>query len=323
MAEQQHGVVARGQLLEAGLTAGRIDGRVRAGRLPVVHRGVYLLGSLRGALPPPRWREMAAVLACGPGSAVSHESAGSLWDIRPPRDTERAVDVTVPGADRRRPGVRAHRVSALRPGDVTNLEGIPVTTAARTLLDLAAAVGTRALEQAVARAQRLDLVDGSEAEERLLALIRRGGLPSPETNLDLAGHEVDLLWRSAGVVVEVDGFAYHSARRSFEHDRRRDAELAARGVRVVRVTWRQLTEEPDALLARLARTLAHAETRSPALRPTGWRPAEGTQRPGRWMFAPSTSSWRRSCRRWNRRRPASGLSPRTPPAARARPTGSL
>jgi len=98
----------------------------------------------------------------------------------------------------------------------------------------------------------------SGAEERFLDLVRRGRLPQPETNVVVRGHEVDFLWRAERLVVEVDGFAFHASRRSFESDRRRDAELAAAGWRVVRVTWRQVVDEPHATLVCVAQALARA-----------------------------------------------------------------
>jgi very-short-patch-repair endonuclease len=96
----------------------------------------------------------------------------------------------------------------------------------------------------------------SEAERRLLELIRTAELPAPETNARIAGYEVDFVWHAQRLVVEVDGYAFHSMRSSFERDRRKDAELIARGWRVIRVTWRQLTEAPAALIATLATALA-------------------------------------------------------------------
>ena len=89
----------------------------------------------------------------------------------------------------------------------------------------------------------------------MLELIDMGGLPTPETNILVGESEVDFLWRSERVIAEVGGFAYHSSRREFENDRLRDCRLAAMGFRVVRVTWRQLTEEAHAVLVRLAQTL--------------------------------------------------------------------
>jgi very-short-patch-repair endonuclease len=96
----------------------------------------------------------------------------------------------------------------------------------------------------------------SEAERRLLALIRAAGLPPPRTNVHVGPYEVDFLWPAHRLVVEVDGFAFHSSRAAFERDRRRDADLQARGLRVTRVTWRQLEREPHAVVARLAAALA-------------------------------------------------------------------
>jgi very-short-patch-repair endonuclease len=288
---RQHGVVTRAQLLEVGLTSEMVDRRVRSRRLRPLHRGVYLHGALIGSLEPARAREMAAVLACGPGAVVSHRSAASLWELVAPRRRDH-IDVTIPGADRgRRPGIRPHRVTALAADEATELEGVPVTSPVRTLLDLAALVRPRTLEQALAEARRRELAaledvatalrragrkrgtralrrliagehipafTRSAAEERLLGLIRRGRLPPPETNVRVAGMEVDFVWRSHRVVVEVDGFAYHSSRRTFESDRRRDTRLAASGFQVLRVTWRQLMEEPAPLLVKLAQVLALA-----------------------------------------------------------------
>lgn len=292
MVSRQHGVVTRAQLLAAGLTPAIVDHRVRAGRLRPLHRGVYLHGLLMGPLVPPWAREMAAALACGPGAAVSHENAARLWGLLPAEPGRGPVHVTIPGADRgRRPGIRPHRVASLPDDERALLEGVPLTAPARTLVDIAGRVRPRALEQALAEAERNGLADlgdvaallerrphvrgaaalrrllascrepaltRSSAEEQLLALIRSGGLPAPETNVQVGGSEVDFLWRDAGVVVEVDGFAYHSSRRNFESDRRRDARLAARGLRVIRLTWRQLVDEPQAVLVRLAQILALA-----------------------------------------------------------------
>jgi very-short-patch-repair endonuclease len=98
----------------------------------------------------------------------------------------------------------------------------------------------------------------SEAEERMLALIRRAELPIPELNVRIGRYEVDFLWREQKLVVEVDGFRFHSSRSAFERDRLRDAELAAQGFHVLRVTWRQIVDTPEALVARIAMALARA-----------------------------------------------------------------
>ncbi|HZA90581.1 MAG TPA: DUF559 domain-containing protein [Solirubrobacterales bacterium] len=290
LAAGQHGVVTRSQLLEAGLRSGAIDWRMQAGRLRPLHRGVYLVGPVA----PPLAREMAAVLAAGPRAVVSHRTAASLWQLVPSLPDGRVVDVIVVGRNPSpRRGVRVHRVRSMGRDEVRTFKHVPITTPARTILDLAAEIPPRELEQAVAEAERRKLAEArhllalvaryprrhgtralnrmlkgggepaltrSEAEERFLALVRRAELPEPEANARLAGYEVDFLWRAARLVVEVDGFAYHSDRAAFERDRRRDAELAAGGHRVIRVTWRQIVDEPIAVAARIAQALASPGT---------------------------------------------------------------
>jgi very-short-patch-repair endonuclease len=284
LAAKQRGVITRAQLLELGLTRTTIDNWVKHSRLHPLYRGVFLLGHPR---PIAGARELAAVLACGRDAALSHLSAAGLWRLLPGREGD--VDVTVPGRNPgRKPGIRVHRVSALDPRDIRKLGEIAITSPARTILDLAAVVRARELEQALAeayarrlarrselvsllarrssrpgaRALRALLDDGtpaltrSQAEERLLALIRAAELPAPETNIRIGRHEVDFLWREQRLVVEVDGFAFHSSRSAFERDRRRDAELGMLGFRVTRITWRQIVNEPEALVARLAAALA-------------------------------------------------------------------
>jgi very-short-patch-repair endonuclease len=294
IAARQMGLVTRAQLRAAGIAADVIDRRVRANRLRQVHRGVYRVGPLVA----PRSRELAAVLACGPRAALSHRSAGALWELLPAADESAPIDISVSQGNRgRRPNIRVHRVS-LPAHDVTSLEGIPVTSVCRTVLDLAALLGARDLERVLAQAERQHHLDQptlqsiaanhagrpgapvlrallqnearpaltrSEAEERFLSLIRKAQLPAPETNVLAGEYEVDFLWRRERLVVEVDGFAFHSARQNFESDRRRDARLAARGLSVVRVTWRQLVQEPEAMVARLAQALARAGNSQPAI----------------------------------------------------------
>jgi very-short-patch-repair endonuclease len=235
--------------------------------------------------------QMAAVLACGESAVLSHRSAATLWDLLPRRSGTTRVDVTVAADRGRRPGVRVCRVRTLRADETTTHEGIPVTTVTRTLLDLAGLAEQRELERALAAAFDRDDTDRgallamlsrhagrtgakrlrallqsdtpaaltrSEAEERFLSLIRKAQLPAPATNVRVHGHEVDFYWRAERLVVEIDGFAFHSSATSFERDRHRDAKLAAAGVRVTRVTWRQLENEPEAVLVRLAQAIARS-----------------------------------------------------------------
>jgi very-short-patch-repair endonuclease len=232
-------------------------------------------------------REMAALLACGPGAALSHRTAAWIWRIL--ELANELIEVTVSRTNRNRPGLIVHRSRSLRPEDIRLHRGIPVTGPARTLLDLAEVVTARELERAFDRAiaQRLTTYPGmaaavqratghrgvravrdllarseepaitrSEAEERFLALTRDAGLPAPEVNAHVGGHMVDFLWADRRLVVEIDGYRFHSSRTAFERDRLRDAELNANGFRVIRITWRQLVEEPMAVIARLAQALA-------------------------------------------------------------------
>jgi very-short-patch-repair endonuclease len=284
LAARQYGVVTAQQLGQAGLGRHGVAHRVSTGWLKRLHRGVYFVGSVEPALARP----MAAVLAAGDGALLSHNPAAVLWGQRPPPAGE--LHVTVAGRNARgADGVQIHRVRCLHPSDVTRHHGIPVTSPARTLLDLAATVSPRDLQRAVEEAEILNLVtdhslDGqfrrypnhrgraaleqvtrteprltrSEAERRLLELIRDARLPEPETNATVLGYEVDFLWREQRLIVEVDGFAFHSTRAAFERDRRRDALLQDAGFRVLRVTWGQIADEPVALAVMLARATASA-----------------------------------------------------------------
>jgi very-short-patch-repair endonuclease len=290
LAVGQYGVVTRSQLLGAGVGASAITRRLKSGWLRQKHRGVYVVGPLE----PLEAREMAAVLACGPGALLSHVSAGSKWGLLGPASGLRPCDVGVFSAHRiRRPGIRVRRMVRFVPSDRATLRGIPVTAPGRTLVDLASILAGRELEQAVALAEREGLVTlgdlssmlmrhrgrpgipllrtlletgqspaltRSEAEERLLGLIREARLPMPETNVRIEPYEVDFLWAAEGIAVEVDGFRFHASRARFESDRRRDMDLATGGIHVVRLTWRQITGEPLATVARLAQALASART---------------------------------------------------------------
>jgi hypothetical protein len=286
-------VISVAQLLGLGLTTSTIHRWVKAGRLYRVHRGVYSI------VPPElltgNGRFMAAVLACGAGAVLSHRSAAALHELRP---TDRSgIDVTVPGRTRRiHQGIDLHRSVTLTPADVTTVEGIPCTTIARTVLDLAAVTPQRSVQRALDQAAILEKLDAnalqdqlqrnaktraarnlrtaldghlpgstptwSEFEERFLAACRDAGVPAPEVNawITLDDGEpairADFVWRAHKVVIETDGRRFHGTPRAFESDRRRDQRLTIAGWRVVRVTWSQLHEEPRRIQALIAGLLA-------------------------------------------------------------------
>jgi very-short-patch-repair endonuclease len=259
LADRRHGVVSRSLLLAAGFTARQIERRVQAGRLHAVLRGVYAVGhrvlTLEG-----RW--MAATLATG--GVLSHATAAAAWDLR--ATSSPLIHVTVPGdaGRKRRTGVRVHRSATLGAAATTTHRGIPITTPARTIVDLSRSLAGRALEQVVDRADQRGLIDfdhlrqanpaslravlqsyrpaptRSELEERFLRLCDDHGIPRPETNTRIEGLEVDFVWRDRRLIVEVDGYAYHRSPASFERDRERDVTLKIAGWDVLRFTWGQI-----------------------------------------------------------------------------------
>jgi very-short-patch-repair endonuclease len=283
LARRQHGLVSRAQLIGMGVGRGAIAHRLQTGSLHPVRRGVYAVG--HRALPP-RAHLMAAVLACGPGAVLSHASAAALWGIRPSAATR--VDVTVADRRRSRAGIRVHR-APLPPEQVTVIDGIPVTTIERTIVDLAAVLRTDGLRRAMDAAEtaRLpdwrivdELVDAghgrrgiralrairaenaigmrvtrSELERDFLDLLRRHDLPLPETNVLVEGLEVDCVWREHRLIVELDSRRHHAVTEAFERDRRRDRVLTTAGWRVVRITHRQQRYEGTAVAADLRRLM--------------------------------------------------------------------
>lgn len=288
-ASRQHGVVARHQLVAAGVPEYVIDHRLKRGRLRPIHRGVYGLGRLRS----PHAAEMAAVLAGGDGALLSYRSAASLWNHLPRRPADAPVEVSTPGRHvQSRPGLRMHRIGPIQDDEATSLHRIPITTPARTLLDLAMVLSAHELERALAGALRdgveehrlLELLaryparagapllrsllgeenlilTRSHAEDVFLATLDRGGLPKPETNVWIRGFEVDFFFRAARLIVEIDGFTYHSSPTAIERDHNRDQLLYLAGYDVIRFTWKQLDQHPDRVLAKVAGALARAEAR--------------------------------------------------------------
>lgn len=287
LAERQHGVVARRQLIAAGMDAERIRRWREGGRLVGQRRGVYSLGH---ALLTLEGRWMAAVLACGPVALLSHGSGAALWGLRPPGGT--AIDVTIRSGGRRTPGqgVRIHRSVVAGEAFGTVERGIPVTSVAWTLLDLAAAVRPHVLRRAVEEADRRELLDVRAIDRALIASPRRAGstalrailadmarhgitrtrsdveakllqicldhdLPRPQVNHYDNGVEVDFRWPRHRLVVEVDGWAYHRGRAAFATDRARDRRALASGWRVARFTAVEVLREPRSVARELGRLL--------------------------------------------------------------------
>lgn len=269
LAGRQHGVISLGQLLGLGLNRRAIESRVRRKRLLRLHRGVYTVGHT--ALTH-NAHLIAAVYACGSGAVLSHRSAAGKQGLV--TWSPRRIDVTVCGARAGREGIAVHRSRLVHPDERTTVDRIPVTTVARTLVDLAEVLNDRQLTSAVRRAEILKTFDlraieatierlpgrkgrhrlnrvlvafkpdphllRSRAEHRLKALCTEHRLPMPQFNANVAGYEVDVYWPEAKLVLEFDGAETHQTRFAFHNDRRRDRALAAEGIQVARVTWPDL-----------------------------------------------------------------------------------
>jgi predicted transcriptional regulator of viral defense system len=278
LAERQHGNVALRQLTALGLSRQAVALRVRKGRLHRVHAGVFAVGH---ALLTSHGRWMAAVLACGESAVLSHGSAANLWGIR---DTARAkIDVTTPlPTGHRRPGIASHRSRVLTPADVTAEDGIPCTTVARTLADIAGRLGDAGIRSAIHRAEKLRLFDGAEVygvldrlpnrrgagrlraildrwgavdsltrsdlELIFLDLCRAAGIPLPRVNEDVEGLKCDFVWWAQRLIIETDG-GDHATRITRARDAHRHQALTLAGWRVVHFTWGQVVHDPHVTAA--------------------------------------------------------------------------
>ena len=286
LAGNQHGVVAGRQLAELGLSANAARKRVASGRLHRVHRGVFSVGH---ALLTQRGRFMAAVLACGPEAWASHYCSGVLYELG--LGERRLIDVTTTCArGRALAGIRAHTSETLTADDVDIIDGIPCTSLARTLLDIAEDGTRREVERALDRAEQARILDmraiddvlarangrrgakllcavlaehrvGStltrnKLEEAYLRIARDVGIPPDSVNEWIAfpdggGAEADFVYRTKRLIVETDGRDPHTIRKAFKSDRVRDQRLMLLGWRVVRLPWQQVMFEPADVAATL------------------------------------------------------------------------
>jgi Transcriptional regulator, AbiEi antitoxin/Protein of unknown function (DUF559) len=280
LATRQHGVVSRAQLESLGISRSAISRWVAVGRLHRIHPGVYSVGHSALSLDA---RLQAAWLYAGSGAAFSHTTAAWLWRVID--DEPKRIHLTVPGRRSSLPGVRLHHSRRL---EIIDCRGLPVTTVARTLLDLASLVSPRQLRRALAEADYWRLLDpveldsvlgkgrrGSRAlraawdahlpqlaktlsalEEGFLDLCEQAGIPIPEVNGRVGRMRVDALRREHRVAVELDGAAAHASWAQIKRDRRREMVLRAKGFQIVRYTWDQVSGRPDEVAADLRRMLA-------------------------------------------------------------------
>lgn len=283
-------MVATRQLARLGYGKSSVAKAAKVGRLHRVHRGVYIVGHRRLS-----WhgRCMAAVLAASP-SVASHLSAGWLWGLL--RSRPGTLHVTCSKGRRAKRPFVVHRAHLL-PVDRATRDGIPVTSLARTILDLAGASRPQTVARHIERADELKIFDVREMRElldrsnghrgvgkvraaldsyrpeaaftrsglerRFLELVRDAGLPEPAMNSFVAGHEIDAYWEAERFGVELDVYATHGSRLSFEEDRVRDDELLLAGVETTRVTGRRLDREPGAVVAAVRRHLRRRASAAP------------------------------------------------------------
>lgn len=294
LAARQHGVLSLRQLVALGLSRRAVQGRIARGWLHRVHRGVYAVGH------PNLSREglrMAALLAGGDDAALAFWSAGAHWGFA--REDPTAVHVRLPRGMHDRPGLRFHR-GRLQPSQRTTFRGIPITTPPQTLVDLAGVMAPHELQRAVHQAQVdgrchprqlrralgeqphcrgavelrrvLGMAGGrslptrSELEDRFLRVLARHGLELPQTNPRIetprGQFEVDCLWPAAAFVVELDGARYHGTEIAKQRDSRKDRALATVGLRTMHVTWRDLDDDEEAVVADVIAGSSVSPTRS-------------------------------------------------------------
>ncbi len=296
LASRQHGVVSIRQLEQRfGYSAEAVRKQVAGGRLHRVDHGVYAVGyaelSAHGEC-------LAAVLAVGPGSLLSYWSAGWLWGLIDGLREPFHVTATGPRRLRVREPVQVHRARNLVNADRRFEEGIPVTSPGRTYLDLAEVANPRRLPGLFRRGEDLKIFDADEIlaccersrghrgakplrtalakhrpsvrvfrsgpERRFLALVEASGLPLPATNYIVGAYELDAYWPAASLAVEIDAFGTHGSPASFESDRERDAEFAAIGITVVRITESRLDDDPAGVAQQVSRLLARRGARPAA-----------------------------------------------------------
>jgi hypothetical protein len=283
LAGTQHGVVARSQLVELGLDKSAIRRRVAAGTLHPLHGGRVFTTSLGSQTRSGRY--LAAVMACGLRTGLSHRSAANLWGLRP---SDGRIEVTVRRGCHHVAGLIVHETRMLDPRDFTVLDGIPITSVARTLLDLSAVVRPPDLPAAIDRAERrglfdldavIDVLDRAKGRRGARALrqaiagympstqkseLERGfkrliedhpDIPRPFFNAlvdgEMGTHEVDAFWADHHLAVQLDSFEFHRTRRDQERDAASDADLELAGHRVLRLTWAEATVHRGRTLRRL------------------------------------------------------------------------
>jgi very-short-patch-repair endonuclease len=285
VAGDRQGVVSYRDLRSSGLGRGAIHHRVLRKRLHRVHRAVYLPGH---DVPPEGAPLFAAVQALGENAYISYRTALEQHGILEP--TDGPIHATVVGGCRRsRDNIRVHRTTRIAPEDLGTIDGLPITSPARAILDFADDATPRELAKAINEAHVLKLAtpadlralmkrtpgrkgaalltatlnrhDGPSTaheggEELLEAIIKRARLPKPAVNARTAGYECDFTYENHKLIIEVDGGTFHGTPAAVDRDRRKDQALRAAGYTVLRYSYHQLADEPEAAVAEIAAHLS-------------------------------------------------------------------
>ena len=281
IAARRRGIVTRRQLLAAKIAKKAIDQRLEKGLLILEHRGVYRVGHAPANIES---TYMAAVVAAGDGAALSGQAAGHLMKLLngapPPPEVTASTERRIKGLETKRDRRLDHR-------EIWIYDGIPCTTAARTLVDLAATLSEDDLARAVHEASvryrttpkqveaalaRRPNAKGSAAlrrvlrgdtklalsrlERRFLELLEENDLELPSTNENVDGRLVDCRWPARKLTIELDGYRYHGTRHAWEQDRKRERQARKRGDDFRRFTWGDVFEEPEALIEELRPVLS-------------------------------------------------------------------
>jgi hypothetical protein len=281
VAARSHGVVSRDELLAAGLSKKRIDMRVAKGLLIPEFEGVYRVGH---RAPSVEAHYMAAVKACGKGSVLRGRAAAHLWGlIKGPAPMPEVLTPT----ERRVEGIRTVRSRRIDRRDVTKRHGIPVTTVARTVVDLAAdstpdelalhfhagatrwklkphhveavlerrpnAKGAKKLRRVMNGDTRALL---SELERGFIALLEANDLPLPKTNIPVDGHWVDCRWEEYALTIELESYEFHNTRHAWETDHKRERKARRRGDEYRRYFYSDIFETPEETAADVRQLLA-------------------------------------------------------------------
>jgi very-short-patch-repair endonuclease len=281
IADLAYGVVTYEEMVDARISRGEIRHRLQTGALLREYPGVYRVGH---QAPSTEATYLAAVRACGDGALLCGRAAGHLLMLfkGPPPPPE-----VVTRTERRIKGIRTKRSRRLDPRDGMVWRGIPVTTVARTLVDLAAelridelarvcheagvrygttpaevdeVLGRRPTSPGANKLRRIMSGDApvtlSRLEKRFLRLLREHRLPRPETNRPAGSYIVDCRWPEHKLTVELDSYRFHRSRHAWERDRRREREAYARGDAFRRYTWGDVFEDRRPMMRELAGLLS-------------------------------------------------------------------